>query len=374
MPIETRILLKDDLPRFFEALKKWGDIISPKRVKDGALILDRVGSLDEVDWSCESPINSPKSFLFPQVDPVFRYWREDGRFRVEPVFEPARLVFFAIHSCDVKGIQYQDKIFSLELPDEHYLRRRRESLLVSVTCQHPTEYCFCICARCGPFLDDGYDLQLTDLDDRFLVEVGTPKGLEVVNENSALFKAATEGDIEERNRREEEARNRFHETRAFFAGAMTRLALGPLSEETLRKVADLCIECGGCTMACPTCHCFNIVDVGTLDEGERTMVWDACKYEGYTREASGFNPRPFLWRRVWNRYFDKVGLERFKTYGMLGCVGCGRCVMVCPGMADMPFAVKAIRRGVVEPVPTGVKEISAPWYFRPYGAKEEMMK
>jgi len=63
--------------------------------------------------------------------------------------------------------------------------------------------------------------------------------------------------------------------------------------------------------------------------GIRYRNWDACVFEGYTREASGHNPRSQKWVRTSRRYEHKLKYD-YLTTGMSGCVGCGRCLASCP--------------------------------------------
>jgi len=364
------VLKEENLGQFFEGLKGWGEVIAPKRGPGGELLLGRVERLEEVEFVSESPLRPVKAILFPQVDTIFRWRIEGGRPVLEPVYDEAKRVLFAIHSCDVKGIEFLDRVMERDFKDPYYFARRRNVLLVSVTCQDPGEFCFCICANCGPFLEEGFDLQLTFLDGRILVEVGSERGEEVVRGMEGLFAEAKEDDMAERREREERARNSFKNTTAFFAAAIARMTTGEFAPRLWESLSDLCLECGGCAFVCPLCYCFNQVDIASSDVGERLRVWDACNYEGYTREAAGFNPRALPHQRLWRRFFHKVSYQYIEKEGSHGCVGCGRCVMTCPGLTDLPYVVKAIRRGRAEKLLTGMKEIKAVWYFRPYGAKE----
>ena len=58
-----------------------------------------------------------------------------------------------------------------------YAARRTDLLIVAVNCSHPAATCFCTSMDTGPRVRRGFDLALTELDaDRYLVEIGTPKG------------------------------------------------------------------------------------------------------------------------------------------------------------------------------------------------------
>jgi len=73
-------------------------------------------------------------------------------------------------------------------------------------------------------------------------------------------------------------------------------------------------------------------------------VWDSCQFTLYSQHASGHNPRFQPHKRYRNRVMDKFKYT-LDMVGLLSCVGCGRCVRVCPAGIDIRAAVKAIMDG-----------------------------
>ena len=104
--------------------------------------------------------------------------------------------------------------------------------------------------------------------------------------------------------------------------------------ELWHNTAMKCIGCGICTYLCPTCHCFDMQDESTLDEGARIRVWDSCMYPEYTHHASGHNPRPARMNRVRNRVYHKFSYFP-KNSNVTACTGCGRCIGYCPANIDI---------------------------------------
>ena len=100
------------------------------------------------------------------------------------------------------------------------------------------------------------------------------------------------------------------------------------------KVAAKCVGCGTCTYLCPTCHCFDMQDESTLTKGARVRVWDTCMNPEYTLQASGYNPRPGRTNRVRNRIYHKYAYYP-KNFDTIACVGCGRCIDMCPVNIDI---------------------------------------
>ena len=53
-----------------------------------------------------------------------------------------------------------------------------------------------------------------------------------------------------------------------------------------------CNGCGACSSACPSCHCFDIVDEEEgIKRGTRRRCWYTCQAPTFTLHASGHNPR-----------------------------------------------------------------------------------
>jgi heterodisulfide reductase subunit C len=128
------------------------------------------------------------------------------------------------------------------------------------------------------------------------------------------------------------------------ATGIRKVTARKVAEEIWRRMAARCIECGGCSFVCPMCTCFDVADLQESgDCGRRERSWDCCQYAGYSREASGFNPRPDKTSRFKRRFHHKLSYFNLLADGVHGCVGCGRCVQTCFGEVDMPAVVNAIR-------------------------------
>ena len=108
-------------------------------------------------------------------------------------------------------------------------------------------------------------------------------------------------------------------------------------------IAERCIYCGGCLYVCPTCSCFHVFDEIKAGSGVRYRNWDACVFEGYTREASGHNPRLEKSSRTCRRYEHKLKYD-YLTTGMSGCVGCGRCLSACPVNIGMSQVIEEVAK------------------------------
>lgn len=347
-PARARTIDRDRLGRWIEALAADVDIIAPVAGCDGDAHYSRVESADEILWDFGNTLHPPKAFLLPQTDPLVRIRREPEGYRLEPVEHHRRQVLFNVRSCDVRGIAYLAAVHAADLPDEAFLRRVDRTVLISLACKEPCPDCFCVCTDSGPFLreGEGYDIQLTDLGARLLAEPGSERGRAMLEEASSLFEPAQDADLARRLSLEERARTSFGERTCHFASAMRRISTGRVADTLWEAMGDWCLECGGCTLVCPTCYCFSIKDQPDDGGWVRCRIWDSCQYRTFTLEASGHNPRAERKDRLKRRFFHKVSAQYFKRDGFLGCVGCGRCIKVCLGTTHMPAVVTAIRKGV----------------------------
>ncbi len=100
-------------------------------------------------------------------------------------------------------------------------------------------------------------------------------------------------------------------------------------------VAFACINCGTCTYSCPTCWCFDIQDETKGNNGQRIRNWDSCMSPLFTLEGSGHNPRGIKYQRVRQRFMHKLKYYGDKYNDGIQCVGCGRCIKLCPVNIDI---------------------------------------
>jgi len=331
--------------KWVERLLELGEVIAPVRTPCGDLLFSIVHSAEEVVWDSANPLHPPKAFVLPQTDPLVKITRNGQGVELEPIHDGARRFLVNVRSCDAKGIAFLTRMHEMDPADASYLRRSDNLTIISMACISPCAVGFCICADSGPFLNDSYDVQLTDLGETYLAEVGSAKGQAAVAEEPNLFRNATEEEVIRRKNLEAAARNHFGEENCHFGSAMRRISTGRVPDALWEKMSDWCLECGACNFVCPTCYCFSVKDLGGNGTWTRCRLWDSCQYSAFTLEASGHNPRAQRKDRMKRRFFHKVSAQYYARDGMVGCVGCGRCIKVCLGATHMPAVVSAIRKG-----------------------------
>lgn len=354
MPAGTaRVIARKDLDGWVERLLEYAEVVAPVRAAQGDTLFATISSPADVLWDFDNPLLPPKWLLAPQTEELVRIRRRNGHHELEAPPAPGARVLLNARSCDTAALAYLRGVNAQDLPDQAVLRRAEALTVVTLACHRPCAQGFCACCDAGPFLRRDFDLQLTDMGATFYVEIGSEKGQALVDLTPSLFRRAGAPELDARARSEDVARASFGKETCHFGAAMRRISTNRVEEALWDAMSPWCLECGGCTLACPTCYCFSVADHAGDDEASdgddacwvRCRTWDSCQYAAFTMEASGHNPRALRRERIKRRFFHKASAQYFKREGRLGCVGCGRCIKVCMGSTDMPAVVGAIRKG-----------------------------
>ena len=186
------------------------ELIGPT-VRDGAIVLDRIEGAEDLPrgvretqgpgtyrleqtgddrlfaWA-HGP-DAAKRFLFPPRETIQTAHRDtDGAVTVTPAPVPdVRYAFIGLRSCDLHAIEIQDRVFLAA--DPAYRARRQQAIFVGVHCGSPGATCFCTSMQTGPRCTTGFDIALTELDDGFTAEAGTPAGEALLFEVGAIIES-----------------------------------------------------------------------------------------------------------------------------------------------------------------------------------------
>ena len=342
---DCRTIARADLDAWVTRLLEQAEVIAPVKGQGGDEVFASVTAPEEVLWSFRNPLLPPKQLLLPQTDTLAQIRRADGHYQIAAPPPPRPRILLNVRSCDAVGLAFLRQMHEQDLPDQSVLRRYDALTVVSLACGEPCPLGFCVCCDAGPFLEDDFDLQLTDLGERIHAEPGSPRGQALLDLAPELFRPAAAADAEQRAALEQQSLAAFGKETCHFGAAMRRISTRRVAEELWAAMSPWCLECGGCNHACPTCYCFSVADRTEDGCTTRCRLWDSCQYAEFTLEASGHNPRKNPADRMKRRFYHKVSAQYFQRDGRVGCVGCGRCVQVCMGTTDMPAVVGAIRRG-----------------------------
>jgi sulfhydrogenase subunit beta (sulfur reductase) len=346
--VKALLLARDQMPALLEALLQDRELFAP--VNDGGLVAFRsVSSPEQVLLDYRNSTLPPKGLFFPQTETIFAYSLERGQLALEEPPAPRPQVLFGVRPCDARSFTLLDRVFAGgNQCDECYLARRENCTVIGLSCAAPKATCFCTSVGGGPFDSAGSDVLMTDLGTDYLLEAVSDKGV-LLLESAGELREADDDAI----RRKREAQ----------ASAEASLRPAVRTEEIERRLQEMwddpfwdrlyekCIGCGVCTYLCPTCHCFDIVDEGSEQQGCRLKLWDSCMFPLFTQHASGHNPRPTGKERWRQRLMHKFRYWAESHDGEAGCVGCGRCVLYCPVNLDIRQVLAEIEslKGRAEP-------------------------
>lgn len=293
---------------------------------------------------------SPKGLFFPSAESIGRY---GPNAESATAVQAAPAVLVGVRACELRALTYLDKVFlEGDYKDPTYSARRDAMTVVSVDCADCTETCCCTAVGGQPFPTEGFDVNLSPVGDGFLAEAATDRGRAWLGGGGQIALAeATAEQIAERDKKRQEMTERVRAQNAEFGLDVADdrpPALPNDDDPSWQQFAADCVECGACTNICPTCHCFYLYDQLLGAEAfERVRTWDSCLLSSYHRMAGAPNmkptPRPRLRSRLANRVLHKFVYSP-QQYGLLGCVGCGRCVDACLGAIDIRKVVQELSR------------------------------
>lgn len=275
-----------------------------------------------------------KQYLFPPRSQLFQSQRQNGGWKDTSLqAETTKYAFIGVRPCDVAAICVQDRVFIRpDFTDPIYNERRQNLVIISVNCLHPAATCFCSSMNTGPKAKSGFDLSLTELDEVFVVEIGSEAGQDLImNLKFEPINADQQQEVESGLAEAVKQMQRKIENIENVPG----LLMNNLDHDLWQKVGDRCLSCTNCTLVCPTCFCWDVEDLTGLmaDVSQRDRIWASCFNPAYSAHAGG-NTRPTTKARYrqWLSHKMSTWKEQFGTFG---CTGCGRCIVWCPAKIDI---------------------------------------
>ncbi len=355
-------LARPNLGVLIDALRADGRTVVGPRVVDGAITYAEIESADDLpigvgdeqapghyrlvergdrrafDYTV-GPL-SPKRWTFPSPLSLNVGTRDGRDVTFERVAtETPRLAFIGVRACELAALGIHDRVMlGGPYTDEDYRTRRQGALVIAVNCSTSSSTCFCTSMGTGPAARGGYDLALTELDEGFVVRIGSPAGADLL---ARLPVRAADGDQRASAAEAVAAVAKRIGDPVPSAGLHDRL-MAQFDSPQWAKIAERCLSCANCTMVCPTCFCNTVIQQSALDGSTSTSerIWDSCFTAGFARVAGGnFRSRPRDRYRQWLTHKFATWVDQF---GSFGCVGCGRCITWCPVGIDVRAELLAI--------------------------------
>jgi NAD(P)H-flavin reductase/formate hydrogenlyase subunit 6/NADH:ubiquinone oxidoreductase subunit I len=348
-------LPRPGLDRFIAALAAGGREVIGPTVADGTIVLSPVTSAAQLPVGAgldnapgrsrlvqraderifDQPVGpmSWKNFTFPARVTQLTWQPTDEGMRPAPPRQPVPpRAFLGVRACEIAALRIHDRVLrDGPTPDGDYAGRRADNLIVAVECAVAGGTCFCSTMGTGPEVTDGYDLALSELDDGFVVRVGSPAGVAAIAGLELALASAEQTAA---------AHAAVGAVRAamkvpFETDGLAERLIASAESPRWAQIAERCLACANCTLVCPTCFCTNATQRSDLDGGSAATErnWDSCFTLDFARVAGGnFRTRPADRYRQWLTHKFGTWWDQF---GSAGCVGCGRCITWCPVGIDI---------------------------------------
>lgn len=305
-----------ELQKFIAFLMKRGYEVWAPEKRPNEVVYAKVEDASKVKLITEPPLHSFKRFLVPPEETLFEYKKE----KMAEVKKADKQVIFGINPIDLKAVVLLNQIFER---DPWYQAKMRQTLIIGQSLIPA---------------DVEQNIFQIKYEEDILEHLQFDIFLEVQGKNYFVYTGSEEG-----QKVLEDFGYKNYEHIAY-AGPIKEEGLDPMMvkyRDALRKnykkeiweedLGARCIECGKCTLICPTCFCFDIKDQPDLvgNGGVRKRTWAACFYNDFSEVAGGHKFLRTTAERIHFWYYHKF-VRIPDQFQIMGCIGCGRCAKVCP--------------------------------------------
>ncbi|MCM8796466.1 MAG: 4Fe-4S dicluster domain-containing protein [Candidatus Omnitrophica bacterium] len=354
--MDTLFLKSEDFFKFLDRISLDYELYVPCKINTTAKVKCDFGfSLPAEDYFLEKytqlneesiifneyrSIEPARTYFTPCKEEVSQYFCEDKKAKERP------LAVYGIKNCDIFSLKIQDWVFlGPDVVDQQYKERRQSALIISGDCTAFKEACFCRAFDINPFVEEGFDFNLSPLNNGFLVDIATQKAKDIADSIKEVFSPATAGQLSGRASKRELVVRRLEEHLAQHKipkkETLKDIVTSGYSSKIWQEQMKTCVECGGCVFMCDTCHCFLLSDEPVGENARRLRLWDGCLFKNFTLVAGGANPLKMRYMRLRNRYLKKFDFF-IDNMGIQACCGCGRCIDVCPGKIDIRYILRRL--------------------------------
>ncbi len=343
----AKTLSKEQFQTFTDNLIAAGRVVGVKR-KENKFAFGDLTSASELTLDYDVTLRSPRVFFQPPTEELISFTTGDTTTAAATIPATEPFVLLGVHTYDLIALNQMDRIWNEDNADQNYEARRKAATVIALEPIKASKWSFW--ASMGATkVEKGFDLLLTDIGGKYVIEIGTEAGKKLISAHAADAKEASADDLAARDRVRKELPSYCKADRKVNASVeeLPTLIKSNYENPIWEKNAEKCYSCGACNLVCPTCYCFDVHDDIELDlkHGTRTRTWDGCLLEAFAHVGSGENFREHRGDRFRHRIFRKTVYMPEKI-NELACVGCGRCSEVClPDITDPVKIINTIKEG-----------------------------
>lgn len=339
--MKYHVLEKEQLDCFIKSLAKKMKVVAPVSKGSGNYAFQEIKDAQEIAIDYIPTILAPKKYFMPVKEEVLNF-DLSGKEPIEKAsIDFCEMAIFAVHTCDLAGIQCLNIVFNERPRDYNYLLRKEKLFIIGLECN---KYCdsFASCALVNSHLPNGgYDLFFTDIGNKYLINVNTQKGEDFVE--SMKLHQATASHMALLDKIRESKKAIFKNEVDVDPKKIPEMFDKVYNSKLWEKVGEKCVSCGNCTNVCPTCYCFDMDDFINFDlnSGSRIRSWDSCQFDTFATVAGGENFREERSMRQRHRVYRKFKFPVDK-FNRFFCTGCGRCSRTCMAGINLKEILKEV--------------------------------
>ena len=288
---------------------------------------------------------SPKSVVYPQSEIMLEYstdeTKDDCNLMKVPEKDYSPRAVIGIRPYDAAAFLLVKKNFdNPDYRDPYWCDSFEACTFIGIAVNEPDSTDFSTSTKTGPFDTSGLDILLVDTGDDYLAQVVTEKGEKYLK--AAEWGVEASADAVDKIEEMKKAAETKISSHIAFDNIKDKSILELYEADYWEDISFACINCGICTFVCPTCWCFDIQDENKDRTGQRSKNWDSCMFPIFTMHTTGHNPRGTKLQRVRQRFMHKLKYFMDKYDDGIMCVGCGRCVRLCPVNIDIRTVCKTM--------------------------------
>ncbi len=322
---------KEDLAKFVSFLLKQERRVYAPVEKDGRFLARRIYDPKSVVINGQLTYYPWRKFFLPAQETLFNIHKDV----LKKVRTGKEQVLFGLTALDLRALDLYSQVFA----DDPYFQERKRSTIVIGQSLAPAENRE-FAEFQGKWQKDvlehiEFDIFLEKKDEKCKVFTGSEDGQRLLEafgysdyENVKYVGPILENGLDEE-----------------MVEIKNKLENSP-NEKLWNDLGEKCINCGKCSLVCPTCYCFDVVDKAKVKSGEgrRIREWSTCFYSDFSRIAGDHKFLNNTAKRIFYWYEHKFVCDP-ERYKVPGCVRCGRCIKVCPVGINIMESITRIKSG-----------------------------
>jgi len=353
--MDQRFLPRNEFHQLIDVLLAADYSVIGPQVQNGAIVYDSMTNVDQLPKGFTDAQEAGQYSLHQSNNPYYFSWAaaaqsikplcfkpkevlwkssisDQGTLNfTEPLLDVKPTAIIGVKACDIAALKLQDQHFlEQEYVDPTYKRRRESLFIISVDCAYPAATCFCHSTNDGPTNQTGFDINLTELENGFIISTGTDAGQSIVDGLQSYDISVDQ--LSEKSKQEKTAIN---QQRKLPHTDIAQTLKHAQDHQQWDDIAQRCLACGNCTAVCPSCFCHSEHDEYPLNSPEVSHVrqWDSCFNHGHSY-IHGIVIRSET-RNRYRQWLTHKFANWVDQYGRSGCTGCGRCISWCPVGIDV---------------------------------------